>query len=115
MTERLIADVMEGERRVRLYEETARSLEVFMEGMQGITVSGGFVKVNCYSTAQQEVVDGQPVERREVQTRLVMPLNTFIACAGFMQRMSIEVQNRLQQAANAAAGAEGESVTVPND
>lgn len=115
MTERLIADVMEGERRVRLYEETARTLEVFMEGMQGISVSGGYVKLNCYSTAQQEVVDGTPVERREVQTRLVMPLNTFIACAGFMQRMSIEIQNRLQEQQGAGNGTMDESVTVPND
>lgn len=113
MTERLIADVMEGERRVRLYEETAREMEVFMEGMQGITVSGGFVKINCYSTGQQEVIEGQPVERREVKTRLVMPLNTFLACAGFMQRMAIEVQSRLQQAAPQAGGED--SVTVPND
>ncbi|MEQ8345847.1 MAG: hypothetical protein RIB84_21975 [Sneathiellaceae bacterium] len=112
MTERLIADVMEGERRVRLYEENSRALEVFMEGMQGITVSGGYVKVNCYSTSQQEVVDGQPVERREVQTRLVMPLNTFVACAGFLQRMAIEIQNRLQEQANAQNES---SVTVPND
>lgn len=61
MTERLIADVMEGERRVRLYEETAGALEIFMEGMQGITVSGGVVKINCYSTGRPGAAEGASV------------------------------------------------------
>lgn len=85
MDERVISRTGEGTRTFELVGKPGGDPELFIDGIHGFVALGAHVKMNLYSVAMTSPEIGtEGVERREVVSRLVMTIPSFIAVAKFL-------------------------------
>jgi hypothetical protein len=97
MSERLSlrAEQGEGSEKVvfELYESTDRNLEIFTEGIHGISIVGPIAKINFFTRGA--AIPSQP-ERRDLACRLVMGVDTFLAIADQLKAAADELRPKIQ-------------------
>lgn len=99
MALRKLNQVKAGERTIEFYADDTGMPEMFTEGVHGIMVSSGMVKINLYSVADS---DGS-VERRVGVQRLVIPAAAFLEMAGLFMNQANSMLARLNAPAQAEA------------
>jgi hypothetical protein len=79
----------------RLYETPGIAQELYIDGMQGLTVVGPVVKINCFTRGAQTPAQTGAVEEREVVCRLVMGVDTFLAITEWLRSVESELRPKL--------------------
>jgi hypothetical protein len=97
MSERLSLKVEQGEgpgkSTFELYESTDRNVEIFTEGVHGLSIVGPIVKINFFTRGG--AIPTQP-ERRDLACRLVMGVDTFLALADQLKAAADELRPKVQ-------------------
>lgn len=96
MTDRIISVIAGGGyqgREARLFESTDSNPEVYVDGIQGLVVVGGVVKLNFFRRAlDQSLEPGSEFERRDVACRAVMSIETFLSVVDLLKATGQDIQ-----------------------
>ena len=79
----------------RLYETPGVAQELYIDGLQGLTIVGPVVKINCFTRGAQTPTQAGGVEERDVVCRLVMGTDTFLAVATWIRQIEAELRPKL--------------------
>jgi hypothetical protein len=91
---------------VHLYERDGQNLEVFVEGVQGLTYVNGIVKLNFFTRGY--AVNEEKIERREVACRMIMTHDMMKAIGEYMVKHADSIKEKV--AAQEAVRASGNAV-----
>lgn len=75
-----------------LYEPDGGADEVFVEGIQGISLRGPVVKMNWFVRDASLEQKDEKKEIRYTKIRLVLGIDTFFACAEFLAEQAEELK-----------------------
>lgn len=93
MSQRTVFNVEINGKPVQVVEPAHGPLEIFIDGVQGVMVSGPIVKTNFFT---RDFVDPAanppPAELRRVVCRLVCGIDTFMSLAKFFTDQAAEIQ-----------------------
>lgn len=98
MADRLIMTIEQDGKKMRLYESRGSNPEVYVDGIQGMMVTGPIAKFNFFTRdfISPEEFEEQG-ERRKLVCRLVMTANTFLSVADYFQKHAQELKQKMQQ------------------
>jgi hypothetical protein len=81
MSDRLILTSQEDGKTIEVYESPDNNLEIYVDGVHGMMLSGATVKINCFT---RDFSRDENVDRRSVACRLVMNVETFFDVVHYM-------------------------------
>ena len=79
----------------QLYETAGAFREIYIDGMQGVSVVGPIVKINCYTRGAKAPANPGEVEEREVACRLVMGTDTFLAIVDWLKLVDADLRPKI--------------------
>jgi hypothetical protein len=100
MTDRLIMAYSEENKVFELFENSVRNPEIFVDGVQGISVAGASIKVNFFTRGASLPLQAPGSERRDVACRLVMGMDTFLSVVDFLKKIEAEFRAKMPRQGN---------------
>jgi hypothetical protein len=100
MTRRLVLETRQSlggasEATYQLFETPGTFVEAYIDGVQGLSVVGPIVKLNCFSRGMRPPAQAGEVEERDVVCRLVMGTDTFFAFAEWIRSVEADLKGKL--------------------
>jgi len=82
---------------LNLYESSVPSLELYVDGIQGMMVGGAVAKLNFFTLdwPSAKTGDQRKGERRRVACRMVMTLDTLFSVAEYLHKQAQEIKSQI--------------------
>jgi hypothetical protein len=95
MNDRLILAEKQGEKQIETYEPIGVP-EVYVDGFHGIYASGATIKIHFFSRVMPDPEKSATHERREIVSRVVLGVDTFLAVVQALNGVADQLRKDLQ-------------------